>query len=130
MALWVVLNFTVEQAIRRHLPVCFQRVFNVINRCSSFFVNLVASRLFGLQEKAKVFRGGYSDEKEEEEEWTGRMTYLERAFDRSLEQAKEDLTSEMMALEKRLYERQVMVSKSVESEQLIDEAQHQPETPS
>jgi len=102
VALWVVINFTVERAIRDYLPVCFQRVLDVINRCSSFFVNLVASRLFGLQEKTMLFRGEYDGEKEEEEEWTGRMTYLQRAFDRSLEQTKEDLTSEMMELEKRL----------------------------
>jgi len=90
------------------MPNCFVRGFDRIDRCASFCVNVVASRLFGLPKKT----GGteYTEGDGDGEEWIGRLTYLERVFNRSLEQTKEDLTDELMSFEKRLYEHHVMVT--------------------
>lgn len=110
IALWVIVGFSIEDLIRKYAPEPVVRVFNAVDGCTEFYDRLIGTRLFGLEDTI-------DGETETEEEWTGRLLYLEKVFERtiaasethfnkSMAQVKDQLTAEIVALEKRLYQHQ------------------------
>ena len=103
-------KFSIEDLIRKYAPEPVVRVFNAVDGCTEFYARLIGTRLFGLEDTI-------DGETETEEEWTGRLLYLEKVFERtiaasethfnkSMAQVKDQLTAEIVALEKRLYQHQ------------------------
>jgi hypothetical protein len=103
-ALWIVVMFAMEGFIRACFPVLAIRFFEK-DAWMSIVVRKIARRLFGLESEADIFA---QVDDQAEEEWEGRLTYLEKSFERSLQKVTEDITDEIKALEKRLYESQVL----------------------
>ena len=103
------------------MPSCLVRIFDLTDKCASFCAKKVASWLFGLQKHKQIAGTEDTGALEEEEEWTGRLTYLENVFEKSLAQTKEDLINEIEEVEKRLYEHHVMLTNPEGSKSRADE---------
>lgn len=108
LALWVVLSFAIEGMIRRHLSGVLLKAFKAADRCSTYCVNWLALQLFGLKDGKLTF----GQHAEEEEEWAGRIVHMERMLQRTMDETKDDLTAEIKALEKRLYEHEFLLNNS------------------
>lgn len=100
-ALWVLLYCTLGELMRTVLPNWLGHMFDVIDRCTDYLVKGVATQVFGLNDRTTRTASGEDDE---EEEWVGRATHMERAIEKSIGEATEEIKEEIVELEKRLHE--------------------------
>jgi len=103
-ALWGLFFFAVGGVARGLLPNKLEGCFRSIDWFSGFVVHRTTSRLFGLAEKTRTKASLEDEAADPEEEWEGRLAYIEKAFERQLAKTQEDLKQEIISLEKRLYE--------------------------
>lgn len=110
-ALWIMVIFAIGGVARAMAPGVIGRIVRKLDTWTHNFSKFTASRLFGL---SKSERMPYSivDEDSEEEEWEGRMAHMERAFDRTADRVRDELKAELVALEKRLYEHNHLVTET------------------
>jgi hypothetical protein len=101
-ALWVVVGFSVENLIRHFAPAPVVRCFDSVDGCTAFYVRLIGSRLFGLQDDVRVPATLNGDGVETSEEWTGRLMYMEKAMQKIVASSQDQITNEIHALEKRM----------------------------
>jgi hypothetical protein len=101
-ALWVVVGFSVENLIRDFAPASVVRCFNTVDGCTAFYVRIVGSRLFGLQDNVRVPATLNGNGVETSEEWTGRLMYMEKAMQKMVASSQDQITNEIHALEKRM----------------------------
>jgi len=87
-ALWVLLINIFGEVVRGCLPRCGHNLFDSIDAYTGSFVNTVAFGLFGLKKGARATTGMMSDDMEDstEEEWTGRIAYMERSIQKMLKE--------------------------------------------
>jgi len=104
VALFIVLRYAFEGLVRSCAPDVANRWFSQDRGCTRFLVKKVATFIFGLGSKRLT---SYEEDSRSDEEWTGRLTYLEKSFERTIQKAKEELSEEIAALEKRLDEKQI-----------------------
>ena len=105
-SIFVVLNFAIHGLVRNHFPGWAVRILDNTNLCSRYIVKRLATSLFGLSDNDF----GQSDFGEGEEEWLGRLSYMERVFETSLEDTRQEIKNEILGFEKRLYEHNMMQS--------------------
>jgi hypothetical protein len=100
-ALWIMIMFALQGFIRPNLRGrSFVCVFDTIDKCTNWFVSAVSRRLFGLKDNTKGERTSYSENAgPEEEDWAGRMHYLEHRFQAMLSEAKNELQNDIRTLE-------------------------------
>jgi hypothetical protein len=112
-ALWIIVGFSLEHLIRNFAPGRVVHIFDVIDTFTNYHTGVIGTRLFGL----KVHSKNNGDIGEADEEWTGRLLHMEEMFDRTMTKtekmfartvsdAREELSVELLALEKRIYENQ------------------------
>lgn len=115
-ALWVLVFYSLSSIIIGVLPRFCRCGFTAIDNCTGRFARKVASLLFGLNVASMPDEDGNV-----EEEWTGRLGYLEKTFEKRMDKVSEDLTDEILALEKRLYEHEELQrQKSAQKERVKD----------
>jgi len=102
-ALWVLFFFTLSGLVQSVLPKKMNDSVSALDRCTDKFVKSVASRLFGLVEVTRSKATFDEETGEAGEEWTGRLTYMEKSFERAVSKATDDLKTEMFSLERRIY---------------------------
>jgi hypothetical protein len=101
-ALWVVVGFSIENLIRDYAPESVVRCFNSVDGCTAFYVGVIGSRLFGLQDNVRVPTTLNGNGVETTEEWTGRLMYMEKAMQKIVATSQDQITNEIRALEKRM----------------------------
>ena len=113
-ALWVLLLAT-GGVIRRYLPSRIRGCIGAVDNFTDYFVRKVASYLLGLEDTIVDY--SYEDEVQEDE-WHGRMNYIEKNFERIVEQETEDLKSEMQELPARINSKLDNLQKEVSKVQI------------
>ena len=103
-ALWVLLIFAFGNVLRSCLPQCGRRVFDCIYRYTIACVKHSASALFGLRNDVQTKSALSDDPDNDDEEWSCRIVYMERQFEKLVERATADMKDEIKALEKRIYD--------------------------
>lgn len=122
-ALWVLIIFAFGNAIRACFCRCGTRIFDGIDKWTNYLVKLIGRLLFGLSFKKKAT--SFEEEDTGEEEWTGRLVYMEHAMKKTVGEAKEDLKSEIAAMERRMYEHEDMMRQLREKERIAREKEQQ-----
>jgi hypothetical protein len=109
VALWIIVCFSLENLIRKYAPDRVVHIFDVIDNFTVRHSGVIGIRLFGLKENGDI---GEADK-----EWAGRLLHMqemlnrtmanaENMFERTVSDAKEELSGELLAFEKRLCENQ------------------------
>lgn len=115
-ALWILVVVAVKGIVRAHMPEPAADWINAAHHHTDKFVHNVASWLFGLGEKKiKSVASQESDTAKVDQEWMGRLNYI-RVFERKVDQSNETLQSEILALEKRLYEHDEIMRRTQDEE--------------
>jgi hypothetical protein len=111
-ALWVVVGFSIENLIRDYAPESVVRCFNSVDSCTAFYVGVIGSRLFGLQDNVRVPTTLSGNGVETTEEWTGRLMYMEKAMQKIVATSQDQITNEIRALEKRMQKERMKVDEA------------------
>ena len=91
-ALWVVSTFILDGILRDLLPDRAERVYDVIGKINNCLVSGISNRLFGLRkEKVQTL----SNEEASDEDWAGRLKYLENVIERIIAESQVELKSEI-----------------------------------
>jgi hypothetical protein len=107
-ALWILVFFAIGGVVRAVAPGIIGSVVRLLDRVTNSFSKAMAFRLFGL---SKAERTPFSiDNDDEEDGWQGRVAHLEQVISRTGNRIRDELKAEMLALEKRLYEHDRVVS--------------------
>jgi hypothetical protein len=112
-SLWIIVGFSLENLIRNYAPDRVVHIFDVIDNLTARYTAVIGTRLFGME----VLSKNNGDTGEVDEEWAGRLLHMEEMFDqtmnkaekmfeRTVSDAREELSGELLALEKRIYENQ------------------------
>lgn len=101
IALWIVSRFAFEGIIRSCAPAPVSRGFDYSATYTNKFVERLSGFMFG--QRRDPFASDESDGNFNDE-WISRAAYMEKVFERSLQKAKNELTSEIRELEQRLYD--------------------------
>jgi len=104
LALWVMVNYAFKEMIRSCTSPNAFRYYENFNWYPLKVVEAMGRRIFGISKSLPVNQGDAEEVGGAEEEWTGRLSYIEKSFKNSLEDTKAELIDEIIALEKRLYE--------------------------
>ena len=99
IALWILLRITLRGFLRNFSATSAEQWLGDQKGCTSSINSKIASLLFGLGSN-KV----QTTIDKEGDEWNGRMAYLETAIERMISAAKEDLQSDIAALQRHLEE--------------------------
>jgi hypothetical protein len=102
VALWVVVGFSIENLIRDFASESVARCSNSVDGCTAFYVGIIGSRLFGLQDNVRVPTTLNGNGVETAEEWTGRLMHMEKAMQKIVVNSQDQITNEIRALEKRM----------------------------
>ena len=94
-ALWVVVTFILDGILRDLLPEAAERVYDLIGTINNAIVRVISNFLFGLN-KQKVPTIGANGATEEE--WNGRVKYLETVLERLVAETKVELKSEILEM--------------------------------
>lgn len=97
-SLWIMFSFAFERMVWKFTP-------SYLNRCTRFIVRTMSKTIFG-----SPVRLGANDDDGRDDEWSGRMTYIERMFERSQQQTKKDVAAEISSLEQRIYEQKALTN--------------------
>jgi hypothetical protein len=98
--MWIMIMFALQGFIKPNLRGRFVCVYDTIDKYTNWFVSVVSKRLFGLKDNTKGERTLFADNAgQEEEDWAGRMHYLERRFQAMLSEAKNELQNDIHTLE-------------------------------
>jgi hypothetical protein len=101
IALWIVARFAFHGIVRKCVSGPLSRGLDISVTYTNKFVEKLSGFLFG--KRRDPFVSNDPDESHDDE-WISRVSYLEKTFERSLQKAKKELTSEILALEQRLHE--------------------------
>jgi hypothetical protein len=105
-ALWIMIMFALQGFIRPNLRGRFVCIYDTIDKCTNRFVAAVSRRLFGLKDNTKGERTSLDDNAgPAEEDWTGRLHYMEQRFQAMLTEAKNELQNDIHALEQQVSRR-------------------------
>eukprot|EP00978_Attheya_sp_CCMP212_P019285 scaffold53842_cov84-Attheya_sp.AAC.1 len=104
LALWVMVNYAFKEMIRSFTSPNGFRLYQNFNWYPLRVVKAMGRRIFGISKSLPVNQGDAEEVGGADEEWTGRLSYMEKSFKNSLEDTKAELIDEIIALEKRLYE--------------------------
>jgi hypothetical protein len=104
LALWVMVNYAFKEMIRSCTSPNAFRYYEKFNWYPLRVVKAMGRRIFGISKSLPVNQGDEEEVSGAEEEWTGRLSYMEKSFKNSLEDTKAELIDEIIALERRLYE--------------------------
>lgn len=117
-ALWVVGTFILDNVFRAILPDRAENVYDRINRINGIFVGFAANTMFGLNKESVK---SIASEDTEEEDWNGKVRYLENVIDRLISNAKTDLKAEIAEVKtvRDLFEKLVCVVDWSEAHRII-----------
>ena len=91
-ALWVVGTFILDGLLRDLLPDRAENVYDAIGRINNILVGGISNWLFGLT-KQKV--ATLSSDEATDEDWTGRVNYLETVMERMITETRAELKAEI-----------------------------------
>ncbi|KAL7568630.1 hypothetical protein ACA910_022729 [Epithemia clementina (nom. ined.)] len=100
-ALWVVGTFILDGILRDLLPDRAEKVYDFIGRINGCLVGTMSNCLFGLS-KQKV--STLSNDEAIDEDWTGRVKYLENVLERMIADTKAELKSEILEMRAEMHE--------------------------
>ncbi|KAL7568642.1 hypothetical protein ACA910_022740 [Epithemia clementina (nom. ined.)] len=100
-ALWVVGTFILDGILRDLLPNRAERVYDAIGRINNWIVSRISNFLFGL-DKEKIKRMGSNGTVDDD--WNGRVKYLESVLERMIAESKMELRSEMLEMKAEVHE--------------------------
>jgi hypothetical protein len=99
-ALWIMIMFALQGFIRPNLRGRFVCIYETIDKYTNRFVAALSRRLFGLKDNTKGEGTGFDDNAGQgEEDWVGRLHYLEHRFQSMLTEAKKELQDDIHSLE-------------------------------
>ncbi|KAL7568639.1 hypothetical protein ACA910_022737 [Epithemia clementina (nom. ined.)] len=100
-ALWVVGTFVLDGVLRDLLPQRAKRVYDAIGGINNWIVSRISNFLFGL-DKEKIISMGSNGILEDD--WNGRVKYLESVLERMIAETRVELKSEIMEMRTEVHE--------------------------
>ncbi|KAL7568622.1 hypothetical protein ACA910_022723 [Epithemia clementina (nom. ined.)] len=99
-ALWVVATFLLDDVFRWVLPDRTECLYDALGRFNNSLVRRISSFLFGLErEKVETV----SQHETTEQEWTGRINYMEQVMSNLIADVRRDIKAEMMELKSEIH---------------------------
>jgi hypothetical protein len=99
-ALWIMIMFALQGFIRPNLRGRLVCIYDTIDKYTNLFVSAVSRRLFGLKNNSKRESTACDENAgQAEEDWAGRLHYMERRFQAMLSEAKNELQDDIHSLE-------------------------------
>lgn len=101
--------FAFEHIVEQFAPGWTKAIFGIFQRISNRFVRVGAWYIFGVREVSIAGVKEIDTKDAEGDEWNGRLHYMEIFIQKALNQTKDDISSQIEELEKRLVEKQALL---------------------
>ena len=84
-------------------------VFSWWLKSSQWISSLIAEKIFGKSTTQNLARYAENDENEGEDEWTGRVNYMQKMNEKAMDRMKKEIVNELRSLESRFDEKQAFL---------------------
>ena len=84
-------------------------VFSWWLKSSQWISSLIAEKIFGKSTTQNLARYAENDENEGEDEWTGRVNYMQKMNEKAMDRIKKEIVNELRSLESRFDEKQAFL---------------------